>query len=539
MAEKLEIVITADTKRALAGMKAVDRGAGRMSKGVKHAASAAATGLKLVAAAAAAAAVAMTVKGIKAAIDYEHQVLKVRTMLDITGDQIGELNELLEEQAIRWGMPALQETQAAYLIASGLTKDLNEAMKVLNSTNKLAVVGFDSVASSTATTIKVMRAGGFDISRVDEITKKLWATVRAGILETADLEGAMGKLAATFRFVPFEEVIAAYSVLTTSLGSTEEAATALNRFIMALTESDSKGARAAKELGIEFGITALKQKGFIGILRELNKVFETDIEAWKKTVPEMRAFRAASGLVGTGLLEMGDNLATFDEKIALFDKLLIEVMADTRKEVDRTRQEWNDAWRDMGEATLPVVVDVLRDDIIPELREFGKWVEENGPQIQQTFRAIADAIKLIAVTAKIQLTPLRLVFKGLALVGEQIGKLGRWVPPEWFGEEAIKVEPATEALRQRYRSQKFLLEEQERGRKAGLLRPQMIHEVWAGVTPPGMATYTKRERRGVGEEGLQGEGAVIMTGSNYYDVKDPTEMVTAEDPWRDKVAGKK
>lgn len=398
--EKLEIVVTAATHGALAAFKKTSLAAGAMGGAVVAAAM---IGLKAIQAFTTGVVnlgIKMGKLAVESATDFQTAVLKVRTMLDITGDEVGILNELLEEQAKAWGIPAMKQAAAAYLIASGLTKDLSKAQIALVAANKLAVVGFDDLRSSTAAMITVMRATGADLSKVDEITQKLWATVRAGILETSDLEGAMGKLAGTFKFVPFEEVLAAFAVLTTKLGSTEIAATSLNRLIMAFTMNESKGARAAKKLGIEFGITALQEKGFMNILKELNKVFETDIQAWKSTVPEMRAFRAAAGLVGDGLKDMEDNLGSFDQKMRLFERLIPEVMATTRKEVDKTREEWEDAWRDMGEEILPSITDVLKTDIMPLLKDFGSWIKENREEISQFFRDLATFAKEFALALK-------------------------------------------------------------------------------------------------------------------------------------------
>ncbi len=353
-------------------------------------------------------------KAISSAISFQSAVLKMRTMLNITEDQVGSLNERLEEQAKAWGISAMEQASAGYKIASGVTKDLDEAMKFLTATNKLAVVGFDALEGSTATTIKVMRAAGFDFARVDEITKKLWATVRSGILETSELEGAMGKLGTAFEFVPFEQVSAAYSVLTTKLGSTEEAATALNKLILALTSTTSKGARAARENGIEFGIVALQQKGLIGILKELDILHDKDIAAWKETFPELRAFRGAAGLTGKSLVEMGDNLSTFDSKMRLFDKLLVEVMKSTRKEIDKTREAWHDVLRDIGEETLPGLTKVLRDDLMPILREWATWVEDNKDDIKNFFDDAADSAGHYARV--LQLVSQGRVFKALELI---------------------------------------------------------------------------------------------------------------------------
>ncbi len=407
MAEELKIVVTANTREAILNLRKINRETKENSAGMRRFGKIATFGLKSIAVAATATAVALAAttvvlgkKAVQSATDFQSAVLKMRTMLDITEDQVGDLNERLEEQAKAWGIPAIEQAAAGYKIASGVTKDLDEAMKFLTATNKLAVVGFDELEGSTATTIKVMRAAGFDFSRVDEITKKLWATVRSGILETAELEGAMGKLGTAFEFVPFEQVSAAYSVLTTKLGSTEEAATALNKLVLALTSTTSKGARAAREQGIEFGIVALQQKGLIGILKELDVLHDKDIAAWKETFPELRAFRGAAGLTGKSLEEMGDNLGTFEEKMILFDKLLPEVMRSTRKETDRTREAWDDVWRDVGEKILPGLTDLVRDDLLPIFEKWGKWVQDNKDEIKTFFSEVSDLIGDAVVLAE-------------------------------------------------------------------------------------------------------------------------------------------
>ncbi len=400
MAEELKVVVTADTRDYMRGMKKIHHATrqnrdefGRFTKKATFGWAAIGTAAVAAGAAIAATAVILGKKAVKSAVDFQSAVLKTRTMLDITEDQVSDLNERLEEQSKVWGIPAIEQAAAAYKIASGMTKDVDEAMKFLTATNKLAVVGFDALEGSTATTIKVMRAAGFDISRTDEITKKLWATVRAGILETADLEGAMGKLGTAFEFVPFEQVSAAYSVLTTKLGSTEEAATALNKLVLALTSTTSKGARAAREQGIEFGIVALQEKGLIGILKELDVLHDKDIAAWKETFPELRAFRGAAGLTGESLVEMGDNLSTFSEKMLLFDKLLLEVMGSARKEADRTREEWDDAWRDIGEEILPGMTKVLKEDLLPLLQDFSGWIKDNREDITSFFTDLSEVLK--------------------------------------------------------------------------------------------------------------------------------------------------
>jgi len=211
-----------------------------------------------------------------------------QALLDIsfTGDQtLGTLTT------------ALRET-----VSAGFTAPAR-AIEIVKEADIAATAGLTTTANAITGLTSVLNAWGKEAGTVQHVNDVLFKTVQLGVTTFPNLSKAIGTVAgiAAQAGVSLEETTSAFATLTKTGLNTRKSMTFLKNVVVGLIKP-SKGARDAfKEFGIEIGTAAIKQKGLLGIMKQISVATGGNVDEMARLFPNIRSLSGASILAGKGL----------------------------------------------------------------------------------------------------------------------------------------------------------------------------------------------------------------------------------------------
>lgn len=208
-----------------------------------------------------------------AAGNFEKSLGDLSTLIGAGSDDLKTFDDGIKDIMKRVPKSGDDLGASAYSIVSAGITDASQALKVLETSGKLAVAGLSTTAEATDLLTGAINAFGLDAEDADAAADILFKTVKAGKTTVADLSQAFGKMAgnAAAANIGFRDVQAATAALTTVTGKTSESQNALAQVFLELTVSSGKLATGLEDSG-----SSLKQlqkdirsKGLVGGFEEM------------------------------------------------------------------------------------------------------------------------------------------------------------------------------------------------------------------------------------------------------------------------------
>lgn len=187
--------------------------------------------------------------------------------------------------------------------------DVNDSMKVLEATNKLAIVGRTELSTATDGLTSILNA--FNISAEDStvVAAKMIKAQQYGKFTIEELSRGIGLAAATSASlgVSFDELASAAAAMTSGGIKTNAAFSAMAQLLQNMSKPTKEASETAKRLGINFDVGALKSKGFSAVLQELITKTAGSEQAMMDLVGSVEGAKAIFGLSGPKALEIYNN----------------------------------------------------------------------------------------------------------------------------------------------------------------------------------------------------------------------------------------
>lgn len=223
-------------------------------------------------------------------------------------NEIGTLTTMSGQQLVRYGQDLLDYsrnstqsldaiTAATYsAISAGI--DYTDAIGSLAAAERLAVAGKADLNAATVLLASSLNAYGRSAEDASRFSDILFTTVRMGQTTIPELASSLAQVTsiAAAADVPFETLNAAIAALTASGMPTSQAITSIKAAISNILAPSKQASDLAAELGIEFNATALKTKGFEGVLRDVQHVTGGNIEQMAKLFGSVQGLAAATSL---------------------------------------------------------------------------------------------------------------------------------------------------------------------------------------------------------------------------------------------------
>lgn len=235
--------------------------------------------------------------------DFETKIAEMATVISGSSAKVEGMRREIIKLSRVLPQSAAELGAAAYQIFSAQILDSADALDVLAHAAKAAVAGVTDTETATVAMVSVLNAFRLEASEAERIADILFRTVELGIIKFPQLSKEIGTAttSAALAGVTIEELAAAIATITLRGIPAAEATTSLNRLFIALTRQTKAQKDAFKALGVEFSVETVRQRGFIGLMEEINKLTKGQIDRLSELFPNIRAARAAFILAGTGV----------------------------------------------------------------------------------------------------------------------------------------------------------------------------------------------------------------------------------------------
>ena len=221
-----------------------------------------------------AAAAALAVGGIALAVNeagkFQTAFGEISTLMDASeSDLLSFRQAILNYASASTG--SFEQVNAAVYAAISAGTDYRDSLGLVSQAELLATAGRADLQSTTVLLASTMNAYGAGAEEAARYSDVFFTIVKEGQTTIPELATSLSQVTslAAAGGVPIETLGAAIATLTAKGMPTAEAMTAIKGALSAIISPSEQAAKAAADLGIEFGASALASKGLDGVLKDV------------------------------------------------------------------------------------------------------------------------------------------------------------------------------------------------------------------------------------------------------------------------------
>lgn len=330
---------------------------------------------------------AVGVASAREAATFESTFAKIQGLVGVTTDEIVELEEAARRLGPSFGVSANEAGEALFFITSAGLRGA-QATEVLEAALKGTAIGLGETKTIADLATSAMNAFGAENLSGTKAVDILAEAVRLGKAEPADFADALGMVLpiAAEMGISFDQVAGSVAAMSKT-GSDARIATTQLRQVMATILSPTVGANEALA---DMGLSAqglrdqIREEGLLSTLQTLKERFGDNEEAASSVFGNIRALMGVLDLMGANAEDNAEIMRLMADDVGILDEALAIVQDTAANKFAVAMETARDSLLEIGLSILEMVT--------PHLDAFTKWMEKNGPTIEQGFIKIFDAV---------------------------------------------------------------------------------------------------------------------------------------------------
>lgn len=246
---------------------------------------------------------------IKESANFNKEFALISTSVDATGADLARYRDQVLEYSTT-STKSISDINAALYTAAQAGIKWGESLDFMGKAEQLAVANKANLNTTVDLLTGAMNAYGYGLKDVAHLNDVFFTSTLIGKQTIDELGQSMGMvvgIAANFG-VSFEQLSAAISTLTAKGMETSEAMTAVKGVITSIASPSKEASDAAKALGLDFSVAALKADGLEGMLKKVMVATGGDADKTKELFGEVRALNGVMQLTGDGMTFFNDAL---------------------------------------------------------------------------------------------------------------------------------------------------------------------------------------------------------------------------------------
>jgi TP901 family phage tail tape measure protein len=281
--------------------------------------------------AAIAASIGLAKAGAEAAGSFGAGFAEISTLIEGNAEDLGIFKDSIKDYAAG-STASIEDINKAVYQAISAGVDYKDSIEFLGQAEKLSVAGKTDLSSAVTVLTGTLNAYGEETDQAGKYSDILFTTVKNGVTTIPELVSGLGKVTATAAGlgIGFDELSAATATMTKGGVATSETMTGMKAIITAIIKPTKEAGETADDLGIKLGVSALKSKGFAGVMQdiadktggskeELTKLFSstealngalalTSESGMKSFLTDLTAMQKSAGATDTAYSKMAENL---------------------------------------------------------------------------------------------------------------------------------------------------------------------------------------------------------------------------------------
>ena len=220
---------------------------------------------------------------------------------------------------------SIEQVNGAIYAAISAGVDWKDSIDFVTAAEKLSVAGKADLQSTTVALISTLNAYGASTDQAGKYSDILFKTVKLGQTTLPELSQSLSQVTgiAASGNIPFETLGAAIAALTASGAPTSQAIIKIKAALSNIIKPSGEASEAAAALGIQFDASALKSKGFEGVLKDVYTATGGNVDQMAKLFGSTEGLSAAlvlgadlGGKFSAALDEMKSAAGATDEAFA-------------------------------------------------------------------------------------------------------------------------------------------------------------------------------------------------------------------------------
>ncbi len=299
-------------------------------------------------------------KAISSSVKLEKGLREVGTLMGgLSKNEMKAMGDELKNISIQTGQALDKLVKAKYDIISAGFDGIAESAKLMAASADLAVAGVTEVSTAADLLTTTLNAYNLTADDAVDISDKLFATVRLGKTTIQEMAGSLGRVlgVAGTLGIDLDELLGSFATLTTTMGSSKRATTALLGTINAML-TPTKDLRAiVKDLGFKNSFAMIQQLGFadsIQVVADRAKALKIPLTDVFSSLEGLQGILPLTGTAAGRLAESIDGIggASGDVKVAVK-----EMAKSTDLQLKRMGQAFVVLSQTIADPFLPAIAD--------------------------------------------------------------------------------------------------------------------------------------------------------------------------------------
>nr|WP_253199054.1 phage tail tape measure protein [Clostridium gasigenes] len=201
---------------------------------------------------------------------FEYGTSKISTIADTTKLSMDQISEGVKNLSTTTGVSTNDLNEALYeTLSAGV--DTSKSIDFLDVAVKAAKGGFTDTATAVDGLTTVLNSYGLTADKANDIANQMLITQNLGKTTFGELASAVGKVTPVSAAlgITTNELFSSLASTTSQGLATSESVTALKAAMSNIIKPTKEAGEAAQTLGIDFSVSSLQSKGWIGFLGDL------------------------------------------------------------------------------------------------------------------------------------------------------------------------------------------------------------------------------------------------------------------------------
>ena len=237
----------------------------------------------------------------KTSLDFEASLSQIVGLVGVADDQVNQWREDILALGPAVGKGPTELADAMFFITSAGLRGQN-ALDALTLSAKASAAGLGETKVVADAVTSAMNAYGAEVVSAASATRSLVGAVREGKAEAASIAMSLGRVIplAAEMGVRFDQVNASIAALTRLGSGAEETVTSLNSLLLGIKAPTQQAEEALASMGLSSAELRrqIREGGLLDVLFQLKEKFDENDTAATKVFPNIRALKAALGLLG-------------------------------------------------------------------------------------------------------------------------------------------------------------------------------------------------------------------------------------------------
>lgn len=304
---------------------------------------------------------AIAQNSIQNARTFQSALVETKTLIEGTREEMASLERQSLSLTRMYGGTGAAQVKAFYQAISAGAGGVEQAGRLLDDANKLAVGGITDVTTAVDVLTTATNAYGIEALSTAAASDALFVGMKAGKTTIGEMSASLGNVIplASAAGVEFDELVGGVAALTTQGQTTSVAVTGLRAIIASVLKPTQQATEQAKLLGLEFNAQALEAQGLQGFLQQVIEKTNGNKAAMAQLFGGVEALNAVLAFAGGAGETFADVMEDMGNKAGATDEAFNKVADGLDQRLNAALGKFNAASTQLGNMLLTVLVPVM------------------------------------------------------------------------------------------------------------------------------------------------------------------------------------